>query len=362
MKVYMNYSLKKENTFHLDVKAKYFAIIKNINQLKVLIENDSYKKLKKLIIGQGANILFTKDFDGLVIKNKIDGIKILEENSNHVLIEVGSGENWHEFVMYAVDHNYGGVENLALIPGTVGAAPVQNIAAYGQNMSDVFDSLVAVDTTTGYVKKFEKEECDFKYRDSYFKSTNGQKYYVTTVIFKLSKNYKIDTSYFETGHTYKTKGSLEQELENIATKPYSLKDISNAVINIRIKKLPSIKKFGNAGSFFKNPVITKEKYIELLKSDPDLQCYPVDKLTYPKLDDPCLTHDDYVKIPGGRLLDNLGWKGKRRGNVGTYKYQAMAIVNYGKAKPSDIVSFYHKMQDDVYKHYGIKLEPEVNII
>lgn len=362
MKIFKNYSLKNQNTFGLDVKAKYFVIVKNSDDLKEIINNIIFKKLDKLVIGQGANILFTKDFDGLVIKNEIMGIKELKSNKNQSLIEVGAGVNWHTFVIYTVNHNFGGVENLALIPGTVGAAPVQNIAAYGQNISDVFDSLIAVNMITGKKKKFNKKECNFKYRDSYFKSLEGKKYFVTKVIFKLSNVPEINTSYFETGNTYTKKGSLRKELEQIAKPPYLLRDVYNAVINIRKKKLPDIQEFGNAGSFFKNPVITRMKYNELVKSDPDLQCYPVDKLTYPKLDDPSLKIDDYVKIPGGRLLDNLGWKGRRIGNVGTYKNQAMAIINYGDAKPKEIVKLYKNMQKDVFKHYGIKLEPEVNII
>lgn len=362
MKIFENYSLINENTFHLDVKAKYFAIITSVDELKDLINNNLYKEVNKLFIGQGANILFTKDFDGLVIKNEILGIETLEYNKKNSLVSVGSGENWHDFVMYSVDNNLGGIENLALIPGTVGAAPVQNIAAYGQNMSDVFHSLIAINTETGEERTFSKEECSFKYRDSFFKSVEGKKYFVYEIIFKLSTNSEVNTSYFEIGNTYTQKGSLLQELESVSKPPYSLRNVADAVIRIRQKKLPDVLVYGNAGSFFKNPVITKEKYNKMIKTDPDLQCYPVDKLTYPKLDDPKLNAEDYVKIPGGRLLDNLGWKGKRVGNVGTYKNQAMAIINYGGAKPEEIVNLYKNIQDDVLKNYGIKLEPEVNII
>lgn len=362
MKIFENYSLKSENTFHLDVNARYFTVVKNDKDLKEIFDDDKFSEVSKLIIGEGANILFTKDFDGLVIKNEILGIKILKSDKNKSLIEVGAGVNWHDFVTYAVDHNLGGVENLALIPGKVGAAPVQNIAAYGQNMSDVFESLSAINMITGEEKEFTEQECDFKYRDSYFKSAQGKKYFITKVVFRLSKVPEINTSYFETGNTYTSRGSLLQEVESFSKPPYTLKDVADAVIRIRQKKLPNVLEFGNAGSFFKNPTITKEKFKELVKNDPDLQCYPVDKLAYPRLDDSNLKQEDYVKIPAGRLLDNLGWKGKRVGNVGTYKNQAIAIINYGGAKPQEIINLYKDMQDDVFKHYGVKLETEVNIV
>ena len=362
MKILDNYSLLKNNTFRINVKARFFCVARNLENLSEIRSNPKLNTQPKLFLGAGANILFTKDFSGLVIKNEFSGLMIVSEDNDYVVVEVGGGENWHNLVDWAVKNNWGGIENLALIPGTVGAAIVQNIAAYGQNISDVFDSLEAFDMDSGLIKVFRKKECKLSYRDSYFKTKQGSKYFVFKVRLKLAKKPIINTSYFETGKTYTVKGSLEQELANIAKSPYTIKDIFNAVISIRTKKLPDISKIGTAGSFFKNPVITREKYLQLLKVDPDLQCYPVDKLTYPKLNDPKLTHEDYVKIPGGRLLDNLDWKGRRLGNAGTHITQAMAIVNYGSSNPLDIVKIYKQMQQDVIKHYGIKMEPEVNII
>lgn len=360
MDIQKNVSLKKYNTFGIDVTAKYFVEIKSESDIKDLLDAKELAKQDILVLGDGANILFTKNFPGLVIKMSMKGRRIIKEN-DEVVLEVSAGESWHELVMYAVEKGWGGIENLVFIPGTVGAAPVQNIAAYGQNFEDVFISLKALNLLTRKEELFEKKDCEFAYRTSRFKGRDRNKYLITAVTIKLSKEPIINTSYFETGKTYAKAGSLEQELASIATPPYSVKDVANAVMNIRKKKLPDPAEIGTAGSFFKNPVITRSDYEKLKSIDPDLQCYPVDKLSYPKLDDPSLTHDDYVKVPAGRLLDNLGWKGKRIGNVGTYPNQALAVVNYG-AQASEVLEFTKAMQADIYKHYKIKLEPEVIII
>lgn len=361
MKLLTNHSLKNLNTFRVDVKAKYFVEVTSIEEINEILNNEEVSKSNVLVLGEGANILFTKDFEGLVIKMNIKGIEKVEESENSVVIEAGAGEIWDDLVHFAIEQNYGGIENMALIPGTVGAAAVQNIAAYNENLVDVFVSLEAFILETKSIKTFSKEECEFSYRESIFKNGLREKAIITQVRIKLSKRPEINATYFETGKTYKSKGTLEQELLSFAKPPFSISDIYKAVSNIRLKKLPDPKKIGTAGSFFKNPVITKEKYEELKKFDSDLQCYPVDKLTYPKLDDPTLTRADYVKIPVGRLLDDLGWKGKRIGNVGTFENQALAVVNYG-ATGEEILNFTKMMKKVVSEKFGIELEEEVQII
>ena len=361
VKFVTNYSLKNNNTFKIDIKAKYFAEVKSIGEINEVLSLSEVKDLPILVLGDGANILFTKNFDGLVIKIKIEGINVVDETKDSVILEIGAGEEWDDLVTFAVNNNWGGIENMALIPGTVGAAAAQNIAAYGQNLIDVFVSLDAFDLVNGNIKTFTKDECEFSYRESIFKNKLKNKFIVTKIRIKLTKNPIVNIDYFETGKTYTSKGSLRNEIETTNKPPYSIKDVSKAVINIRKRKLPDPNIIGTAGSFFKNPIVTKEIYENLKKEDSDLQCYPVDKLTYPKLDDTALTYADYVKLPAGRLLDNLGWKGKKIGKVGTFPSQALAVVNYG-ASGKEILEFTKKMQEDVYNKYKIKLEPEVNII
>lgn len=352
-----NYSLKKLNTFHLDVAAKYFAQVQSEAELLGLLEDPICKNSKILILGEGANILFTKDYEGVVLQMKIKGIKLVEEDGDHVMLEIGAGENWHELVMHTVERGWGGIENMVYIPGTAGAAVVQNIAAYGQNLYDVFHSLVAVETETGSSREFKKSECEFQYRDSRFKSRERGKYCVVKIRLKLAKNPKINTSYFETGKTTAKNSSLSGELSGIENP--TVKDVAGAVMAIRKNKLPNVSEVGTAGSFFKNPVVTQEKYQELKKEDPDLQCYPIDGLNYVNVED--LSGEEKVKIPAGRLLDNLGWKGKRIGNVGTHPTQALAVISYG-ATPQEILDFTAKMKHAVKQQYGIELEPEVLII
>lgn len=354
MKILENYSLERDNTFRVDVFAKYFTKINSEDELLQLIKLPKYKNLKKLILGEGANILFTKDFEGLVVKNLIKGIKIINEDKNFVDLEIGAGENWHELVVYAVENGWGGIENMVYIPGTVGAAPVQNIAAYGQNFSDIFVSLSAIKLESGELVTFSKSECEFEYRNSRFKTREMGQYVVTKVRIKLSKNPKINLSYFETGKSYAKNVSLVGELKDI--KNPTIKDIANAVIKIRKQKLPEVSEVGTAGSFFKNPIVSKERYEELKREDNDLQSYPVDKLNYTKS-----VEGDYVKISAARLLDNLGWKGKRIGNVGTHPTQALAVVNYG-AVGKEILEFTELMKKAVLEAYNIKLEPEVLIL
>ena len=356
MKISKNYNLEKINAFKVKVKAKYFAALSKESDLNDLFKNTSIRKEKIFILGDGTNTLFTKDFDGLIIKNEIKGIKIVKEKNDAVVVELGAGENWHKFTQYAINKGWAGVENLSLIPGTVGAAPVQNIAAYGQNFEDVFESLTAVNLTSGKEKVFTKGECQFGYRESVFKKDLKGKYIITKVRLKLSKQGRTDFSY------HSRYDSLIEELSKFAKPPYSLSDISKAVIAIRERKFPNWKGVGTAGSFFLNPVITKKKLAELQKKFPELQYYPVDKLNYPMTNDPKFDHDNHVKIPAGWLLEELGWKGKKIGSVSTSSAQALVVINNGGATAKEILSFAEKIQKDFYKNFKINLEPEVNII
>jgi len=352
MKVLKNYPLKKLNTFRVDVNAKYFALVKSEEEIVNVIKNFSREKI--FILGGGANVLFTGDYDGLVVRNLISGIRVIKDTPKNIILEIGSGENWHKLVMYAVKKNWGGIENLVYIPGTVGAAPVQNIAAYGQNFSDVFVSLDAINLKTGEKFIFSKDDCQFEYRNSRFKLRDFGKFFITAVRIQLSKKPKLNISYFETGKTYAKNISLLDELKDI--KKPTVKDVAFAVMKIRKKKLPEISNVGTAGSVFKNPVVSRKKYEEIKKIDPDLQCYPVENLRYTKS-----VEGNFVKIPAGRLLDILGWKGKRFGNVGTFPTQALAVVNYG-ASPKKILEFMRMMKKVVKDNFAIELEEEILII
>lgn len=359
MKIYKNYSLKKLNTFRVNVKAKYFVEVYKVSDLKQILNNVKFKKIKKYIIGDAANILFVNDFEGLIIKNSIKGIKVIEEDDESQVWEIGSGENWNKIVEKAVGEDLGGIENLISIPGTVGAAPVQNIAAYGQNFSEVFVSLDAINLESGELKKFNNKDCEFFYRESIFKNRLNNKFFIIKVRIRLQRASKPDTSYFETGNTYKANVSLAKELETFAKKPYKVSDIAKAVKNIRYKKLPDTANVGTAGSVFKNPVVSFEKYKTLQKLDPLLQCYPVDQLRYSKIED--LENESQVKLPAGRLLDFISWKGKKSGNVGTYPTHALTVVNYG-AKPTKVYDFILKMKKTVLDEYGIELELEIRLV
>lgn len=311
-------------------------------QAKNFIELNSPSKLPKdeplLFLGAGANILFTKDFDGTVVKINFSGIKVVKETDTDVFIEVATGQNWHELVMWSVDHNLSGLENMALIPGTVGGAVVGNIAAYGQNQEDVF---VNAQTLT---QTFPKADCKFSYRDSYFKK--HPELLVTSVIYSLSKQFHPNTSY------------RDRYTSLSAITPHSAKDIATAVINIRKSKLPNMNQIGTAGSFFKNPLISKSNFQRLSSTIKDLQWYPSEKLQYvDKAEIP-----NIVKIPIGRLLDELGWKGKTIGRVSTSPNQALYIINLGGATGQEIFEYAESMRQDIKKNFNIDLEYEVKII
>lgn len=359
MKIFQNYNLSKLNTFRISAVAKFFVEIKEEKELKELFTNPVFIENKKFFLGGGSNILFTKDFDGIVVKISMLGKKIIDENDETILLEADAGENWHDLVTYAVNNNWGGIENLALVPGTVGAAPVQNIACYGQNFSEVFESLDAFNVKTGKIEKFNKEQCKFGYRDSVFKKELKGKYIILAVRIRLSKNPQIETSYYQIGIV---RDSIKKELQKIANPPYTIKDVYQAVVNIRKRKLPDPAKMPTVGSFFLNSVVSKTKYEELKKQVPELQCYPPDQLHYKNLNDPELKHEEFVKIATGRLLQELGWLGKWIGNVGVHDKHALIIVTNGKASGEEVLDFAKLMQESYFDNYGIKLETEVNLI
>lgn len=337
------------NTFRVSVQAKNF---------RTVLDEKDVPRESCLVLGEGANLLFTSNVDNLVVKNEIKGRKILSDTDDYIVVELGAGENWHEFVVWSVENNLSGIENLALIPGTVGAAPVQNLAAYGQNVGEVIESVYGYSLDSKEWQKLYYDDCKLYYRDSIFKNDLKNKFFITRVTFKLFKTARFDTNYYGS----KPYESLQVEIDKIAKPPYTPKIIAQAVINQRRIKMPDWKVLGTAGSFFKNPFVSKTKFNQLTKLVKDLQSYPVNRMLYPNPDDPIFQMADQVKIPAGRLLDELGWKGKRIGNVGTFEKHALVIVSYDGATGMEILDFSQKMQEDIKKHFDIELVPEVNII
>lgn len=331
-------------------------MVSSITDIRRLIRHGLFKSNPYYILGGGMNTLFTGDFPGIVIQVNIKGVLLRRQTKYKVVIDVGAGEDWIAFVKFAINKNWGGVENLSYIPGTVGAAPIQNIAAYGQNFEDVFCGLWAVDITTGKKRFFTKKMCQFGYRTSIFKTSLKGKYIVTSVRISLRKKPKVNLSY------YSRSASVEAEIRKIASAPYSIKDVSHAIIRIRKTKFPNWNKTGTLGSFFLNPVVHKDKLKIIQKAFPDIQFYPVEKLSYLPLNSEVFKHEDHVKLPAGWLLESAGWRGKRIGEVGTSPNQALVIINYGKANAQDILRFADMMAADCKKKFDIALTPEVNII
>lgn len=331
-------SLKQHNTFGIDVCSHFFCRVNSKDFFLQIIKDELPYYDKYLIIGGGSNILLCDNFDGLVIKNEIVGIEIIKEDENQVWIKALSGTIWHEFVLFCVNNNYGGIENLSLIPGTVGAAPMQNIGAYGVEIKDTFVELEAINMETAATKIFTKEDCAFGYRESIFKKEEKGNYFIYSVTFKLSKNPIVNVSY----------GDIQQVLEVKNIETPTIKDVSNAIIEIRESKLPNPKELGNAGSFFKNPEVEKTIAEKIQLEFP----------TMPKYDLP----NGNVKIPAGWLIEQCGWKGKRVGNSGNHAKQALVIVNYGNATGNEIWQHALNVQKSVEEKFGILLEAEVNII
>ncbi len=335
MAILENISLKNYNTFGIDVKAKRFVSINSVEELQQLLlaEKDLF------LLSGGSNMLLTKDIEKLVVHIDIKGISIEKEDENFIEITVNAGENWHEFVIWCVEKNYGGIENLSLIPGKVGTCPIQNIGAYGVEVKDTITKVSVVEIETGKIKTFTKEQCKFGYRDSIFKNDQKETYIIVSVTFQLSKkNHIFHTSY----------GAIETELASQKIENPTLKNISDAVIAIRKSKLPDPKELGNSGSFFKNPVISSKLFKKLLIDFPTISSYTIS--------------ENEVKIPAGWLIEQAGFKGKRFGNCGVHEKQALVLVNYGNATGLEILDLAKKIQETIFKKFGIELEIEVNII
>lgn len=338
MKLETNVSLKKFNTFGIDVNASCFSTFSSEEDLYTFFSDDSLKKLPKLILGGGSNILFTKNFDGLVLKNEIPGIAVIGEDSEGWHVKVGAGTNWHQFVTWCIGRGFAGIENLSLIPGNVGAAPIQNIGAYGVEQKHSFYELEAIEIETGKKLKFNNEQCRFGYRDSIFKQEYKNKLIITTVVFALKRTPDFNTTY----------GAIEQELSKMGVVEKTIKSISEAVCAIRRSKLPDPVVIGNAGSFFKNPEITTTDFNSLKTSHPAIVGYELPNGNF--------------KLAAGWLIEQCGWKGKRVGNTGSHTNQALVLVNYGNATGNEIWDLAMNIQDSVKKKFGVLIEPEVNII
>jgi UDP-N-acetylmuramate dehydrogenase len=332
-------SLLAFNTFKFDARARYFSIITSLQDLAELRESHVFKNNPRLFLGGGSNILFTQDFSGLVIRNELKGINVVREDGDTVTLKVGSGENWHGLVMFSVDKNYGGIENLSLIPGTVGAAPMQNIGAYGVEVRNVIEEVEAMELSTGQTRIFSNEDCRFGYRESFFKHEGKGKYFISSVTLTLTKrNHRFNTSY----------GAIKETLAQMGVSDLSVKAISDAVIAIRRSKLPDPAVVGNAGSFFKNPSIENSQYQELKKEFATIPGYTEE--------------NNKTKVPAGWLIEQCGWKGKRFDNIGVHPLQALVLVHYGGDEGKKLWQLAMDIQSSVKEKFNITLQPEVNII
>ena len=338
MNIIENNPLLKLNTFGIDVKAKYFTSINTINELIEVTKTNVFKDLELLILGGGSNILFTKDFDGLVILNNIKGKEIIEQNQQSIFLKIGAGENWHELVMYCVDNGWGGIENLSLIPGNTGTAPMQNIGAYGVEIKETFVELEALEISSGKIVKFNNSDCEFGYRESVFKNKMKNQYIILNITLELKKNPVLNINY----------GDVKAILESQNIKNPDIKEVSNAIISIRQSKLPDPKKIGNSGSFFKNPIVSLNLLELIKKKYPNVVNYEI--------------NENEFKIAAGWLIERAGWKGKKFNNYGVHEKQALVLVNYGLANGMEIFELSEKIILDIKDKFGIKLEREVNII
>jgi UDP-N-acetylmuramate dehydrogenase len=341
-------SIKNYNTFGINAVARFFAVFKTIDELSELLEFNQLKtnnyQLSTLILGGGSNILFTKDYDGLILKNELHGIKEIQKDEHHVYVQVGAGVNWHQFVLHCIKNDWAGVENLSLIPGNVGASPMQNIGAYGAEIKDVFYSLEAYHIKEKKIVNFSLNDCEFGYRDSVFKRKFKDEFVITHVTYRLNKIPEYNISY----------GAIEQELEKMGVKQLSLQSVSQAVINIRSSKLPNPAEIGNAGSFFKNPEVSSSQFAVLSSQFPGIVGYDLS--------------NGNVKLAAGWLIEQCGpkngasWKGYRKGDAGCHERQALVLVNYGNAMGSEIYDLSEEILQSVKEKFGVGLEREVNII
>ncbi len=338
MEIISNFSLKALNTFGIESFAKLFVKVNSIQQINELLDLNEFKNNHHLILGGGSNLLLTKNVDGLVIKNELLGIELINENESSVFVKCAAGVVWHEFVMWCIDKNYGGIENLALIPGCTGASPMQNIGAYGVEIKDTFYELEAIELATGNLKKFTKSDCEFGYRESVFKRQFKNQFIITSVTFQLSKQPNFHIEY----------GAIKQELDLMNVSELNIKAIAQAVINIRSSKLPNPKEIGNAGSFFKNPEVSEIEFQRLKIEFPDIVAYPLENKNY--------------KLAAGWLIEQSGLKGYRAGDAGVHKLQALVLVNYGSATGNQIFGLSSQVLQTVKQKFGVDLEREVNII
>ena len=342
MQIQKNISLKSFNSFAIDAKARYFSKFSNIEELSALTTyylpaGQAGSRLTTFILGGGSNVLFTRDYDGLVLKNEIMGIETIKEDNEHVYVKAGAGENWHNLVLYCINNNWAGIENLSLIPGNTGAAPIQNIGAYGVEFQDVFHELTAYHLNEKSNYTFGLKDCKFSYRDSIFKKEHKDQFAVTSITLRLNKKPVFHTAY----------GAVEQELERMGVSEISINAISQAVINIRTSKLPDTNVIPNAGSFFKNPVISNEQFLKLSAEYNGMPNYP--------------QSDGSVKLAAGWLIEQCGWKGFRRGDTGCHPKQALVLVNYGNATGKEIYNLSEEIFQSVKEKFRVILDREVNV-
>ena len=339
MQIQQNISLKPYNTFGIDVIARHFSKFTSLSELDELFHfASSNKEIPALVLGGGSNILLTQDYEGLVAINEMQGIEVINQDPQYVYVRAGAGENWHRFVLFCIENNFAGVENLSLIWGSVGASPMQNIGAYGAEVKDVFYQLEAYNIKEKEVQIFSAKDCEFGYRESVFKRKYKGQFVITSVTFKLNKQPVFNTSY----------GAIQQELDKNGVQELSIAAISQAVINIRQSKLPDPKEIGNAGSFFKNPTISKQQFESIQKKFPAIIGYRV--------------NDNEVKVAAGWLIEQCGWKGYRKGDAGCHAKQALVLVNHGKANGIDIYDLSAEIMHSAEAKFGIILEREVNVI
>lgn len=338
MQIWENVSLKQYNTFGIEALSKYFAVVKNSEEIKEALAIAANKNIEDMVLGGGSNVLLTKNFEGVVIKNDLKGIEVVDEDKGHVYVRVAAGEVWHQFVLFCLKNNWAGIENLALIPGCTGASPMQNIGAYGVEIKSVFHSLSAIHKKDFNVVVFNNADCEFGYRESVFKNKYRNQFIITDVTYKLSKTPVYHIEY----------GAIKQELERMNVTALSIQEIAQAVINIRSSKLPNPKVIGNAGSFFKNPSVSQAVFEALKIKFPNLIGY--------------INANGSYKIAAGWMIEQCGLKGFRKGDAGVHDKQALVLVNYGNASGADILGVCDIVKKEVYDKFGILLTPEVNII